>query len=236
MARYGTLTREYFVIAADAYATFAALTEQRKPIAEKVARLEAVSTDDEDDNLVRDSVQNDLYELDTKILRSGIQTIVFAAMCLESGIYDYAAEGMGDRFTRAYLDKIDLKTKWLIVPHLVCGEMMRRDGAAFQALDALIGIRNQLVHSKSKAAQLDDLDRLQRMFEESAIYREKIIKTVETAIRAVVLISLEMQWLDGEHMITLPLFNPATLRLTPYPAALDPIIGDCQRLFDKSIQ
>jgi hypothetical protein len=233
LARYGTLTREYFLIAADAYATFAALTEERKPIAAEHDRLKAIPADDD---LALIPIRNNLYDLDAKILRGGIQTIVFAAMCLESGIYDYAAEGMGDRFTRAYLDKIDLKTKWLIIPHLVCGQMMRRDGAAFQALDSLISVRNELVHSKSKSARLDDLNHMQRQIEESNIYREKIMKNVEIAIRAVVLVSLEMQWLDGERLITLPWFSPDFERLTPLPEALDPIIKDCHRIFDKSIQ
>jgi len=234
MARFGSLTREYFVIAADAYAAVVALTEERKPLAEEVARLEGISEDDDDIPL--NITRNDLYDLDAKILRTGIQTIVFAAMCLENGIYDYAAEGMGDRFTRAYLDKLDLKAKWVIVPHLVCGQMLRRDGAAFQALDTLMGIRNQLVHSKSKSAELDDLSRLQKMFEESTVYRDKIIKAVEIAIRAVVLVSLEMEWLDGENMVTLPSFSPKTFRRNPFPEAVDPIVEDCRRIINKAYQ
>ncbi len=46
--------------------------------------------------------------------------ITFAAMCLEAFFYDYAASKLGDDFTRAHLDKLDLPSKLLIVPQLVC--------------------------------------------------------------------------------------------------------------------
>ena len=77
--------------------------------------------------------------------------IVFAAMCLEAFIYDYAAQNFSGHFVRVYLDKLDLKSKWVIIPQLVTGKKFDTEGEAFQLLGKLVGYRNEIVHAKSKS-------------------------------------------------------------------------------------
>lgn len=50
---------------------------------------------------------------------TGLQTIVFAALCLEAAIFDYAAVHLGDAYVRDHLDKIDLLSKWVVVMRFV---------------------------------------------------------------------------------------------------------------------
>lgn len=50
-----------------------------------------------------------------------IEIIVFCAMSLEAAIYDYAAWHLGDTYVQSHLDKLDLLSKWLVVPRLITG-------------------------------------------------------------------------------------------------------------------
>jgi hypothetical protein len=94
-----------------------------------------------------DNLRNAVLELESY----WIHTIVFAAFCLEAFIYDYAAENFSDRFAQRYLDTLDLRSKWVIIPQLVTGREFPRETQPFQHLIELIKERNNLVHFKSKA-------------------------------------------------------------------------------------
>lgn len=89
--------------------------------------------------------------------------ITFAAMCLEAFIYDYAATHFSDSFVKKYLDKLDLCSKWVIIPKLVTGNDFPTDSLAFQHLTKLVKMRNALVHSKSKPVSYIPLEQELRM-------------------------------------------------------------------------
>lgn len=76
---------------------------------------------------------------------------LFAAMCLEAFIYDYAATSFTDTYTHKYLDKLDLVAKWVVIPKLVLGIEFPRDTQPFEHLRAIKKERDKLVHSKSRA-------------------------------------------------------------------------------------
>ena len=86
----------------------------------------------------------------TKSMRYFLIEHLFAAMCLEAFIYDYAATNFRDTFARKYLDKLDLVSKWVIVPKLVLGKEYPRDTQAFEYLKSIKKERDKLVHSKSR--------------------------------------------------------------------------------------
>jgi hypothetical protein len=46
--------------------------------------------------------------------------VTFAGMTLEAFFYDYAADALGDQYVRDHLDKLDLPSKYLVYPKLVC--------------------------------------------------------------------------------------------------------------------
>jgi len=77
--------------------------------------------------------------------------IVFAAMCLEAFIYDYAAYNFSGKFVKNYIDKLDLESKWVVIPQLVTGKRFDTDSEAFELLVKLVRYRNKLVHAKSKS-------------------------------------------------------------------------------------
>ncbi|HIJ72316.1 MAG TPA: hypothetical protein HPP87_13320 [Planctomycetes bacterium] len=87
--------------------------------------------------------------------------VVFAAMCMEAFIYDYAAQNLSGKFVKNHIDKLDLKPKWVIVPQLVTGKKFDTGSKAFELLVKLVKYRNELVHAKSRnrpsSAKLDQL-------------------------------------------------------------------------------
>jgi hypothetical protein len=74
---------------------------------------------------------------------------LFAAMCLEAFIYDYAATNFSDTYASKYLDKLDLVSKWVVIPKLVLGLEFPRDGKEFSYIRNIKRKRDKLVHSKS---------------------------------------------------------------------------------------
>lgn len=82
-------------------------------------------------------------------------SICFSAMALEAFIYDYAARNLGDGYVSQYLDKLDLTSKWLVVPRLITGSVIDSGCQAINLLRELVRERNHLVHSKSKPVSLN---------------------------------------------------------------------------------
>lgn len=80
--------------------------------------------------------------------------VVFASMCLEAFIYDYAAYNLGDSFVRDHLDRLKLESKWAVAVQLTTGKQFPRGSNAFKLLKNLRKVRNSLVHSKSKLLSL----------------------------------------------------------------------------------
>lgn len=93
-----------------------------------------------------------------------VKAIVFGALCLEAFIYDYAAHNFSDTYTKNYLDKLDLRSKWAVIPKLVTGKEFPKENQAFEHLGELVEARNELVHAKSKRMPSNDKE-FQRLAE-----------------------------------------------------------------------
>ena len=91
------------------------------------------------------------FEIRSKRFEYGIQTIVFAAMTMESLINDYAAIKFGDSFFSQHIDKLDTLSKYLVTTRMVTQKSFPKDEQAYEYLKFLFKIRNKLVHAKSKA-------------------------------------------------------------------------------------
>lgn len=91
------------------------------------------------------------FELSELRSNSGIKTIVFAAMALESLINDYGAIHLGDSFFKKHVDKLDSPSKLIVAIKMVTSKTFPKGGQAYENLEFLFKIRNKLVHSKSKA-------------------------------------------------------------------------------------
>lgn len=76
--------------------------------------------------------------------------VAFAAMFLESVIWDYAAINTSQNLAKEHLSKLDLVGKWKVVPKLINGKNSNIGSNAIGLLKKLNKERNKIVHSKSK--------------------------------------------------------------------------------------
>jgi hypothetical protein len=101
-------------------------------------------------------------EYNNKLRKGTIKILIFLAIFLESYINDYAGIGLGDKYTKEYLDKLDFIGKWMIIPRLITGQEIDKGKAYYGQLKELTKWRNKLVHHKSRDAtfltkQLSDI-------------------------------------------------------------------------------
>jgi hypothetical protein len=122
------------------------VTQRRKAISKVLSTAENPDNPPEEYYQLRDQLNPIEEEQD----RCAITAVVFAAMCLEAFIYDYAALCLSDTYVQKYLDKLDLVSKWIVFPRLVSGKEIPRDSHAFERLRKLSRARNDLVHLKSR--------------------------------------------------------------------------------------
>ncbi len=126
--------------------------------------------------------------------QSAVISITFAGMSLEAFFYDYAAERLGDEFVVRHLDKLDLKSKFLIYPRLVCGQTPDKSKSAYSSLRSLVSLRNDLVHFKSQPFRVDELHKAADFH---ADLNERLKVGVDNAVNCVMLVMDELDRLHG---------------------------------------
>jgi hypothetical protein len=123
-------------------------------------------------------------------------SVTFAGMCLEAFFYDYAAENLGDSYTQQHLDKLDLPSKLIVIPHLVTGRSVDKSGQGYEAVKHLSKDRNDLVHFKSRAFPLSELDKASDFHDEL----NKRLKTAsENGVQAIELVMKELDELHSKN-------------------------------------
>jgi hypothetical protein len=127
--------------------------------------------------------------------RSAVVAITFAGMALEAFFYDYAAEKFGDSFVRNHLDKLDLKSKFLVYPRLICGKQPDKSRPAYENLGRLVALRNELVHFKSKPFRVEELHKASDFH---GALNERLKVSVDKAVNCVMQIMGELDRLHGE--------------------------------------
>jgi len=58
---------------------------------------------------------------------------------------------------KTYLDKLDLLSKWVVIPRIITGTQLDAGSKALQELSWLITLRNKLVHYKSRKIEITDI-------------------------------------------------------------------------------
>jgi hypothetical protein len=160
----------------------------------------------------------------------GIQTIVFSAMAIEAAVFDFAAIQLGDKIAERYLDKMDLLSKWMIVPRLVCGRSLQEDGPAMNGLKGLVIARNALVHHKSREWDIDGKA-------EQAMHKrwESFEKDqVPNAFKTLILLSLELDALLETTIGPLPGFEKELYAATPRAPLVEKVVQRCREIHNKN--
>ena len=139
--------------------------------------------------------EEEIYELEKKANDFALKAIVFAAMSVESGINDYAGKHLGDKYYQQHLASLDLLSKWIIIPRLVCERSLDKSGAAYNALKTLISARNKLVHNKSEEIDLSDPYAVIKKQDKRT---EEFNRDFHSSLKALYLLSMEMDFVVGQ--------------------------------------
>jgi hypothetical protein len=105
--------------------------------------------------------------------------IVFAALCLEAYINDYAINRFSRKYFEKHLDKLDLLSKWIVIPRIVTGKQLNPDSEAVQDLQWLVTLRNRLAHFKSKKVRFTEVKDSDFIFDYDV---ERAIRTVRNLV------------------------------------------------------
>ena len=109
-----------------------------------------------------------ICECNAKIQGLAITTVVFSCMCIESYINCYGVSNFSKSYFENYLDKLDLKSKWVVIPKLVTGNQIKTDLNVFEKLENVITLRNKLVHDKPKIKKVTGIKDTDWVREEDA--------------------------------------------------------------------
>lgn len=149
--------------------------------------------------------------------------LVFVALAVEAYIYDYAAKKLTDNFVGSHLDKLDLASKWVVMPKLVTGKDFPKDGKAFYLLKQLVKNRNYIVHNKSanflKAGVKPSLasnetseDLTEVLVSDSAKkmlqFEESILDSAKNAVQTLDELAIVMESLDPDESTSVIFHSP----------------------------
>jgi hypothetical protein len=195
------------------------------------------------------AVENQTYENDdyiaahdrfsaiqSQIRELSIRVIVFAAMCVEAAIYDYAAWHLTDKYVQDRLDKLDVLSKWMVIPRLVTKRELSRSGQSYEKLKKLIQLRNELVHWKSSELA----DNVMKPDPEGNRYGEKfdqdLVEGAHDAMQAIILTSLEMEQIVSTRHLpnALPSFVKQPFAI--HPPEMKPLIIKCRQIIGRQKQ
>ncbi|WP_424355429.1 hypothetical protein [Methanobacterium sp. MBAC-LM] len=134
-------------------------------------------------------------KINALIQQSTMITVIFSVMTIESFINDYGMNYFSGAYFKNYLDKLDLKSKWVIFPKLITNKPINTDSQAFELLGKLIKLRNKLVHDKPIKRMFNDLEGLENVTESQA---KDSINAVKELINELAKLdqTINLEWLD----------------------------------------
>lgn len=125
---------------------------------------------------------------EAEIQRYSMINIVFCIMTLESYINEYAITKFSKSYFKNYLDRLDIKTKWIIIPKLLTGNQINTNSEAFELFLKALKVRHRLVHDKTKIINVE------KTFEYDWITEDE----AEISINAVKEMFAELKKIDPE--------------------------------------
>lgn len=189
----------YFEISIKHFIEFQEFNEKLKNawlLIDRVSQKYDVEGDDKDSKEI-ERLLNDAAGFRNERDASGHIAIIFSAMCLEAIINRYAISRSSKKYFENYLDKLDVKAKWVIFPKIFSDAEFNIESQAFEFLGKVIKLRNELVHYKSKIVKYT--------FTLSDTIRKKedeFVKDVKNSIRAMIYVVEGLRRIDpnwGEY-------------------------------------
>lgn len=182
-------------------------------------------------NIDTDDLNNeDKSNLEIKSKQAKIKAIVFSAMCVEAAINNYAGAQLGDNYYEKHLASLDVVSKWVVIPRLICGNSLDKSGPAFASLKKLIVARNNLIHNKSYEMDVSDpIEFLNKLDKRALAFEDNF----NNSLRALYLLSMEMNYVVGNGHNPIRTFDERTNPFMEVPDLAKPLFTACQQITRK---
>ena len=157
---------DFFHVAIDTYKEIIKLEKERNELQVNTSEPEKSS----------DDFVDKVAEKYDRIGRLALIVVIFCATSLEAYINHYAISRLSRNYLKTYLDKLDLLSKWVIIPQITTGTQVNAGSGALQDLSWLITLRNKLVHYKSRKIEVNDIKETDFLWGDDA---KRAIETVK---------------------------------------------------------
>ena len=157
---------DFFHVAVDTYKKIEKLEKEHSELQVNTSKSDKSS----DDFVDKVAEKND------RIGRLALIVVIFCATSLEAYINHYAISNLSKNYWKTYLDKLDLFSKWVVIPRIISGTQLDAGSKALQELSWLITLRNKLVHYKSRKIEVADIKETDFLWEKDA---KRAIETVK---------------------------------------------------------
>ena len=173
--------------------------------------------------------QFEVSEYSTLAYQHAVKAIVFASMCVEAGINDYAGIQLGDKYCEKHIYSMDVLSKWVLIPKLVCGNEVSKSGPAYKALQQLVKSRNRLVHCKSKDFGVPSLELATRLDKAEQDFESDF----QNSFRTLFLLSMEMDYVVGQKHNPIRTFDKKVAPFRTIPEVLVTELNECKRMMSN---
>ena len=157
-----TYYKEFFHVATDNYKEIVKLEKEHSELFAKASKS--------------NKFIDKLRETDDRIVRLVLIVVVFCATSLDTYINHYAISHLSRNYFKNYLDKLDLLSKWIVIPRIITGTQLDAGSRPLQDLSWLITLRNELLHYKSKKVSVEEIKDTDLLWGKHA---ERAIETVK---------------------------------------------------------
>ncbi len=138
---------DYFRIAIDAYKDIVRFEKELDDLYPNASKSDIVPVD----------IMVKGFEQYYKIDRLALIVVIFCGTSLEAYINYYGIRKLSKNYFSTYLDKLDLFSKWVVIPRIITGTQLDVGSKPLQDLAWLIALRNKLVHYKSRKIEVADI-------------------------------------------------------------------------------
>lgn len=150
----------------------------------------------------------EILPVEAKLGNHCLIAIVFSALAVEGYIYDYATRNLSDKFVDSHLDKLDVLSKWMVIPKLITGRDFPKNGHAYQLLKQLIQNRNFIVHSKSADAFITETGEFTGNAKRIMEFGSALLEKAENAIAALDELAVILENLDPNEYLSVRFRSP----------------------------
>ena len=166
---------EFFHVAIDTY----------KEIEKSEKELNKLQVNTSEQDKSSDDFADKVAEKNDRIGRLALVVVVFCATSLEAFINYYAIRRLSKNYLKTYLDKLDLLSKWIVIPRITTGTQLDAGVKAFQDLSWLINLRNKLVHYKARKVNIKELKDTDFLWSEDTKRAIETVKNVAQELKKI---------------------------------------------------